>query len=261
MAKDIVQGNEARQRILRGLDKAAQTIAATLGPKGRNVVIEKSFGAPKITKDGVTVAKEIELSDKVENIGAQMLKEAANKSNDAAGDGTTTTIVIAREIAYRGIQAVTAGVNPQDLRRGIEKAAKLITKAIDAASKPVKSSEEIAHVATISANGDEEIGAKLAEAFEKVGRHGVVTVEEANKNEGLVTRIVEGMHFDRGYLSPYFITNSEKMKCEFENPYILIVDKKIDNLQQMLPILEAVMQSGKGLVIIAEDIEVKHLLL
>ena len=255
MAKIIIHGNEAREKILKGLDKAAKTIAATLGPKGRNVVLEKSFGAPKITKDGVTVAKEIELTGKLENIGAQMLKEAANKSNDAAGDGTTTTTVVAREIAYRGIQAVTAGMNPQDLRRGIEKAAKVVTKAIDAASKPVKSSEEIAHVATISANGDEEIGKKLAEAFEKVGRNGVVTVEEANKSEEFIARVVEGMHFDRGYLSPYFITNSEKMKCEFENPYILIVDKKIDNLQQMLPILESVMQSGKALLIIAEDVE------
>ena len=253
--KQILSGSEAREGILRGLLKAADTVGTTLGPKGRNVVIEKSFGAPKITKDGVTVAKEIELSDKYENLGAQMLKEAANKSNDNAGDGTTTTSVLAGQIAKEGIKAVTAGMNPMGIRRGIEQATKVVLEEIQKASKEVKTSAEIEQVATISANGDSDIGKKLAEAFEQVGRDGVVTVEEATKSDGFEAEVVEGMHFDRGYLSPYFITNSEKMICEFENPYILLVEKKIDNLQSMVPVLEAVAKEGKPLVIVAEDVE------
>ncbi|MCL4168984.1 UNVERIFIED_CONTAM: hypothetical protein GTU68_023155, partial [Idotea baltica] len=223
--------------------------------KGRNVVIEKSFGAPKITKDGVTVAKEIELADKYENLGAQMLKEAANKSNDTAGDGTTTTSVLAGQIAKEGIKAVTAGMNPMGIRRGIEQATQVVLDEIQNMSKEVKTTAEIEQVATISANGDSDIGKKLAEAFEKVGKDGVVTVEEANKSDSFEAEVVEGMHFDRGFLSPYFITNSEKMTCEFENPYILLVEKKVDNLQAMVPVLEAVSKAGKPLLIIAEDVE------
>lgn len=255
MAKHISSGSDARDRIVKGVIIAADTVAKTLGPKGRNVVIEQSFGAPKITKDGVTVAKSIELSDKYENLGAQMVKEAANKSNDNAGDGTTTTCVLTKELAREGIKAVTAGMNPMDLRRGMELATKTVLDAIQKMSRTVKSTAEIQQVATISANGDAEIGKNIAEAFAKVGKDGVVTVEEANKSEGFEAEVVEGMNFDRGYLSPYFITNSEKMSCEYDNPYILIFDKKISNLQQMLPVLEAVAQSGKALIIIAEDVE------
>jgi chaperonin GroEL len=254
-AKQILTGGEARNRILKGMILAADTVGSTLGPRGRNVAIEKSFGAPKVTKDGVTVAKDIELSDKYENLGAQMVREAASKANDNAGDGTTTTCVLTKELVREGVKAVTAGMNPMDLRRGMEQATKAVIEFIKKISKEVKTSAEIAQVATISANGDEEIGNKLAEAFEKVGKDGVVTVEEANKSEGFEAEVVEGMNFDRGYISPYFITNSEKMVCEYENPYILLVEKKVSNLQQMLPILEAVMQAGKPLVIIAEDVE------
>lgn len=254
-AKQIISGSEAREGILRGFLKASDTVGTTLGPKGRNVVIEKSFGAPKVTKDGVTVAKEIELADKYENLGAQLLKEAANKSNDNAGDGTTTTSVLAGQIAKEGIKAVTAGMNPMGIRRGIEKATKIVSEEIQKMSKEVSTSEEIEQVATISANGDSDIGKKLAEAFEKVGKDGVVTVEEANKSDGFEAEVVEGMHFDRGYLSPYFMTNSEKMTCEFENPYILLVEKKVDNLQSMVPVLESVAKAGKPLLIIAEDVE------
>jgi chaperonin GroEL len=253
--KQIITGSEARNRILAGMIKTADAVGSTLGPKGRNVVIEKSFGAPQITKDGVTVARSIQLSDKHENLGAQMLKEAANKANDNAGDGTTTTSVLTGAMVGAGVKSVMAGMNPMDLRRGMERAAKAVIEAIQSKSKAVKSSEEIAQVATISANGDKEIGTKLAEAFDRVGKDGVVTVEEANKSDSFEAEIVEGMHFDRGYVSPYFVTNTEKMIAEYEKPYILLVEKKVSNLQQILPILEGVVQSGNPLIIIAEDIE------
>ncbi len=254
-AKLILNGSDARNKVAQGVCIAADAVTVTLGPKGRNVVIEKSFGSPKITKDGVTVAKEIELSDRWENLGAQMLKDAASKANDNAGDGTTTTSALTKEMVVQGVKLVTAGMNPMDLRRGIEMAAKAMDAEIAKRSRPVKSNAEVAQVATIAANGDKEIGEKLAQAFEKVGRDGVVTVEEANKSDTFEVEVVEGMHFDRGYLSPYFITNSEKMVCEYENPYILLHEKKLTSLQQMLPVLEAVAQSGKPLIIIAEDIE------
>jgi len=254
-AKQIANGSDARSKILKGMILAADTVGATLGPRGRNVVIEKSFGAPKVTKDGVSVAKEISLSDPYENLGAKMLIEAANKANDNAGDGTTTTSVLTKELVIAGVKAVTAGMNPMDLRRGIELATKTVLESIKKRSQAVKTTAEIAQVATISANGDEEIGQKLAEAFEKVGKDGVVTVEEANKSEGFEAEVVEGMHFDRGFISPYFINNSEKMVCEYENPYILLVEKKVSSIQQILPVLEAVAQTGKALIIIAEDVE------
>lgn len=253
--KEILTGSEARNKILKGMILAADTVGATLGPKGRNVVLEKSYGAPKVTKDGVSVAKEIQLADRYENLGAQMLKEAANKANDNAGDGTTTTSVLTKDLVMAGVKAVTAGMNPMDLRRGMEQAAKAIVDHLEKTSKHIKTTEEIAQVATISANGDEEIGQKIAEAFSKVGKDGVVTVEEANKSDGFEAEVVEGMNFDRGYISPYFMTNSEKMTCEYESPFILLVEKKISNLQQILPVLEGVMQSGKPLVIVAEDVE------
>lgn len=253
--KEILTGSEARNRILKGMILAADTVGATLGPKGRNVVLEKSYGAPKVTKDGVSVAKEIQLADKYENLGAQMLKEAANKANDNAGDGTTTTSVLTKDLVIAGVKAVTAGMNPMDLRRGMEHAAKAVVEHLEKTSKHIKTTEEIAQVATISANGDEEIGQKIAEAFAKVGKDGVVTVEEANKSDGFEAEVVEGMNFDRGYISPYFMTNSEKMTCEYESPYILLVEKKVSNLQQILPVLEGVMQAGKPLVIVAEDVE------
>ena len=253
--KEILTGSEARNNILKGMILAADTVGATLGPKGRNVVLEKSYGAPKVTKDGVSVAKEIQLADRYENLGAQMLKEAANKANDNAGDGTTTTSVLTKDLVMAGVKAVTAGMNPMDLRRGMEQAAKAIVDHLEKTSKHIKTTEEIAQVATISANGDEEIGQKIAEAFSKVGKDGVVTVEEANKSDGFEAEVVEGMNFDRGYISPYFMTNSEKMTCEYESPFILLVEKKISNLQQILPVLEGVMQSGKPLVIVAEDVE------
>jgi len=254
-AKTINKGTSARDRLLKGIKIVSDTVGVTLGPRGRNVVIEKSFGAPKITKDGVSVAKEIELDDKVENLGAQILKEAANKTNDRAGDGTTTTIVLAESIAKEGVKAVTAGMNPMDLKRGIEAASEKVLAEIKKVSKNISSSEEISQVATISANGDADIGSKIAMAFEKVGKDGVITVEEANKSDAFEVEVVEGMNFDRGYISPYFVTNSEKMTCELEDTHILIFEKKISNLQQMVKLLEEVVQSSKPLLIIAEDIE------
>ena len=254
-AKKIDIGSKARDKLLIGIKSCADTVGRTLGPRGRNVIIEKSFGAPKITKDGVTVAKEIELEDRVENLGVQVLKEAANKTNDRAGDGTTTTIVLGEAIAREGVKSVAAGMNPMDLKRGIEAASEKILSEIKKASRNISSSAEIAQVATISANGDADIGTKIAKAFEKVGKDGVITVEEANKSDEFEVDIVEGMNFDRGYLSPYFVTNSEKMICELENPYILVFEKKISNIQQMLPLLESVVQSSKPLLIIAEDVE------
>ncbi len=253
--KDFLMRSEARRKILKGLEVATELVGVTMGPKGRNVIIEKSFGGPKITKDGVTVAKEIDLKDKYENLGAQLLKQAANKSNDNAGDGTTTASVLTGAMVREGVKYVEAGMNPMDLRRGMDIAAGAVIKNLLARSKSVQSSEEIAQVATISANGDKNIGSMLAEAFEKVGKEGVVTIEDGNKSDGFELEIVEGMHFDRGYLSPYFVTNSEKMLVEFEKPYILLVEKKISNLQQMLPVLEAIVQTGKPLLIIAEDVE------
>jgi chaperonin GroEL len=254
-SKQIITGSEARTQILKGVVLAADTIGATLGPRGRNVIIAQSFGSPKVTKDGVTVARSLEHKCSKQDIGIKLVKEGASKANDKAGDGTTTTSVLIKEMAVEGMKAVTSGMNPMDLRRGMELATRAVDEQIKKVSRPVKTSAEIAQVATISSNGDEEIGKKLAEAFEKVGKDGVVTVEEANKGEGFEADVVEGMHFDRGYISPYLITNPEKMVCEYEKPYILLVEKKVSNLQQILPVLEAVMQTGKPLVIIAEDVE------
>jgi len=254
-AKQITQGSKIRDKLLKGISKFANAVGITLGPKGRNVLIEKSFGAPKSTKDGVTVAKEIELEDRIENLGVSVLKEAANKSNDRAGDGTTTTTVLAHSIAVEGIKSVTAGMNPMDLKRGMLKAQEIVLNEIKSLSKNISSSKEIAQVATISANGDKDIGNKISKAFERVGKNGVITVEEASKSDEFEVEVVEGMNFDRGYLSPYFVTNSEKMICEFENSYILVFEKKITNIQQILPLLELVMQSSKPLLIIAEDVE------
>jgi len=253
-AKDVKFSRDAREGILRGVDILANAVKVTLGPKGRNVVIDKSFGAPRITKDGVTVAKEIELKDKFENMGAQMLKEVASKTNDLAGDGTTTATVLGQAIVREGMKSVAAGMNPMDLKRGIDLAVTKVVANLVARSKDVAGSAEIAQVGIISANGDKEVGEKIAEAMEKVGKEGVITVEEAKGLE-FELEVVEGMQFDRGYLSPYFITNPEKMSVELENPYILIHEKKLANLQAMLPILEAVVQSGRPLLIIAEDIE------
>jgi chaperonin GroEL len=253
-AKDVKFGREARERILAGVDILANAVKVTLGPKGRNVVIDKSFGAPRITKDGVTVAKEIELKDKFENMGAQMLREVASKTNDQAGDGTTTATVLAQAIVREGMTSVAAGMNPMDLKRGIDIAVLKVVEDLKARSKPVAGTAEIAQVGIISANGDREVGEKIAEAMEKVGKEGVITVEEA-KGIDFELDVVEGMQFDRGYLSPYFVTNAEKMIVELDNPYILIHEKKLSNLQAMLPILEAVVQSGRPLLIIAEDIE------
>lgn len=254
-AKTINKGTIARDKLLRGIKLASDIVSVTLGPRGRNVIIEKSFGSPKITKDGVSVAKEIELEDKIENLGVQVLKEAANKTNDRAGDGTTTTIVLGEAIAREGVKAVTAGINPMDLKRGIDAASDVVLKEIKKVSKNISSSEEIAQVATISSNGDVDIGKKISKAFEKVGKDGVITVEEANKSDVFEVDVVEGMNFDRGYISPYFVTNSEKMICELENSYVLVFEKKISNLQQMLKLLEEIVQSSKPLLIIAEDIE------
>ncbi|MBU2531937.1 MAG: chaperonin GroEL [Alphaproteobacteria bacterium] len=253
-AKDVKFAQDARDRMLRGVDTLANAVKVTLGPKGRNVIIEKSFGAPRTTKDGVTVAKEIELEDKFENMGAQMVREVASKTNDVAGDGTTTATVLAQAIVREGLKAVAAGMNPMDLKRGIDKATLHVVAEIGRKAKKVKSSEEIAQVGTISANGEKDIGRMIAEAMQRVGNEGVITVEEA---KGLETEldVVEGMQFDRGYLSPYFITNAEKMVAELEDPYILIHEKKLSNLQAMLPILEAVVQSSRPLLIIAEDVE------
>ncbi|MBB3347561.1 chaperonin GroEL [Sphingomonas sp. DT-51] len=253
-AKDVKFGRDARERILRGVDILADAVKVTLGPKGRNVVIDKSFGAPRITKDGVSVAKEIELKDKFENMGAQMVREVASKTNDIAGDGTTTATVLAQAIVREGMKSVAAGMNPMDLKRGIDLAVTKVVADLQARSKPVSGSQEVAQVGIISANGDREVGEKIAEAMEKVGKEGVITVEEAKGLE-FELDVVEGMQFDRGYLSPYFITNPEKMSVELNDPYILIHEKKLSSLQAMLPILEAVVQSGRPLLIIAEDIE------
>lgn len=253
-AKDVKFGRDARERILKGVDVLADAVKVTLGPKGRNVVIDKSFGAPRITKDGVSVAKEIELKDKFENMGAQMVREVASKTNDIAGDGTTTATVLAAAIVREGMKSVAAGMNPMDLKRGVDLAVAKVVADIQSRSKPVAGSSEIAQVGTISANGDKEVGEKIAEAMDKVGKEGVITVEEAKGLE-FELDVVEGMQFDRGYLSPYFITNPEKMTVELNDPYILIHEKKLSNLQAMLPILEAVVQSGRPLLIIAEDIE------
>ncbi len=253
-AKDVKFGRDARERILKGVDTLANAVKVTLGPKGRNVVLDKSFGAPRITKDGVTVAKEIELKDKFENMGAQMLREVASKTNDLAGDGTTTATVLAQSIVREGMKSVAAGMNPMDLKRGIDIAVGKVVANLQSRSKEVSGSSEIAQVGIISANGDREVGEKIAEAMEKVGKEGVITVEEAKGLE-FELDVVEGMQFDRGYLSPYFVTNAEKMIVELDNPYILIHEKKLSNLQAMLPILEAVVQSGRPLLIIAEDIE------
>ncbi|NKL53671.1 chaperonin GroEL [Rhizobium leguminosarum] len=253
-AKEIKFSTEAREKMLRGVDILANAVKATLGPKGRNVVIERSFGAPRITKDGVSVAKEIELEDKFENMGAQMVREVASKTSDVAGDGTTTATVLAQAIVKEGAKAVTSGMNPMDLKRGIDLAVGAIVAELKANARKISNNSEIAQVGTISANGDAEIGRFLAEAMERVGNDGVITVEEAKTAETEL-EVVEGMQFDRGYLSPYFVTNADKMRVEFEDPYILIHEKKLSNLQSMLPVLEAVVQSSKPLLIIAEDVE------
>ena len=253
-AKEVKFHTDARERMLRGVDVLANAVKVTLGPKGRNVVIDKSFGAPRITKDGVSVAKEIELEDKFENMGAQMLREVASKTNDLAGDGTTTATVLAQAIVKEGAKAVASGMNPMDLKRGIDLAVDAVVKELKTNARKITSNSEIAQVGTISANGDTEIGRYLAEAMEKVGNEGVITVEEAKTAETEL-EVVEGMQLDRGYLSPYFVTNQDKMRVELEDPYILIHEKKLSNLQAMLPVLEAVVQSGKPLVIIAEDVE------
>ena len=253
-AKDIEFGTDARAKMLKGVETLAKTVKVTLGPKGRNVILDKSYGAPKITKDGVSVAKEVELSDKFENMGAQLVKEVAQKTADKAGDGTTTATVLAEAIIKEGVKAVAAGMNPMDLKRGIDMAVEAVVADIKSRSVAIKTSEEIAQVGTISANGDRSIGEYLARAMEKVGNEGVITVEDA---KGLETEldVVEGMQFDRGYLSPYFITNAEKMVCEYENPFVLLYDQKVSNLQPLIPVLESIVQSGRALVIIAEDIE------
>jgi chaperonin GroEL len=253
-AKEVRFGPDARDRMLRGIDILANAVKVTLGPKGRNVVIDKSFGAPRITKDGVSVAKEIELEDKFENMGAQMVREVASKTNDTAGDGTTTATVLAQAIVKEGAKYVAAGMNPMDLKRGVDLAVIEAVKDIQKRAKKIKSSDEVAQVGTISANGDESIGNMIAKAMQKVGNEGVITVEEAKSLETELD-VVEGMQFDRGYLSPYFITNAEKMIAELDDPYILIHEKKISSLQPMLPVLEAVVQTGKPLLIIAEDVE------
>ena len=253
-AKEIKFSTDARDRMLRGVELLNNAVKVTLGPKGRNVVIDKAYGAPRITKDGVTVAKEIELADKFENMGAQMVREVASKTNDLAGDGTTTATVLAASILREGARLVAAGMNPMDLKRGIDLSVAAVVKEIQAQSKKVKSSGEIAQVGTIAANGDATVGAMIAKAMDKVGNDGVITVEEARTAETELD-VVEGMQFDRGYLSPYFVTNAEKMRVELEDPYILIHEKKLGNLQAMLPILEAVVQSGKPLLIISEDVE------
>jgi chaperonin GroEL len=253
-AKDVRHGGDARQRMMRGVDILAEAVRITLGPKGRNVILDKSYGAPRITKDGVTVAKEIELSDKFENMGVQMVREVASKTNDIAGDGTTTAIVLAQAIVREGGRAVSAGMNPMDLKRGVDKAVTALVEELKKRTKKITTQAETAQVGTISANGEADIGKMIAEAMQKVGNEGVITVEEA---KGMQTEldIVEGMQFDRGYMSPYFITNAEKMSVELEQPYILIHEKKLSGLQPLLPLLEAVAQSGRPLLIIAEDVE------
>jgi chaperonin GroEL len=253
-AKDVRFGTDARSRMVRGVDLLAEAVKVTLGPKGRNVLIDKSYGSPRLTKDGISVAKEIELSDKFENMGAQLVREVASKTNDLAGDGTTTAIVLAQAIVREGVKAVSAGLNPMDLKRGVDKAVTALVEELKKRSKKISTQAETAQVGTISANGEVEIGRMIAEAMQKVGNEGVITVEEA---KGISTEldVVEGMKFDRGYMSPYFITNAEKMTVELENPYILLNEKKLSNLQSILPVLEAVAQSGRPLLIIAEDVE------
>jgi chaperonin GroEL len=253
-AKDVYFASDARDRMLRGVNTLANAVKVTLGPKGRNVVIEKSFGAPRSTKDGVTVAKEIELTDRFENLGAQLIREVASKTNDKAGDGTTTATVLAQAIVTEGLKSVAAGMNPMDLKRGVDKAVAKVVEEIKATSKKVSANAEIAQVGTISANGDTEVGEMIAKAMEKVGNEGVITVEEA-KTADTELDVVEGMQFDRGYLSPYFITNAEKMEADLEEPLILLFEKKLSSLQPLLPVLEAVVQSGRPLLIIAEDVE------
>src|SRR5947207_9958693 len=253
-AKDVKFSSDARDRMLRGVEILANAVRVTLGPKGRNVVLDKSFGAPRITKDGVTVAKEIELEDKFENMGAQMVREVASKTSDIAGDGTTTATVLAAAIVKEGSKAVAAGMNPMDLKRGIDLAVENVVEELKKNSKKVTSNEEIAQVGTISANGDQEIGRFLAEAMKKVGNEGVITVEEAKSLETELD-VVEGMQFDHGYISPYFITNADKMRVEMEDPYILVYEKKLAALNELLPLLEAVVQAGKPLLIVAEDVE------
>ena len=253
-AKEVKFGNDARQKMLAGVNVLANAVKVTLGPKGRNVVLEKSFGGPTITKDGVSVAREIELEDKFENMGAQMVKEVASQTNDKAGDGTTTATVLAQAIVNEGLKAVAAGMNPMDLKRGIDKATTAVVEQLKAQSQPCADSKAIAQVGTISANSDATVGALIAEAMEKVGKEGVITVEEGKGFEDEL-EVVEGMQFDRGYLSPYFVNNSEKMTAELENPLILLVDKKVDNLQELIPVLENVAKSGRPLLIVAEDVE------
>ncbi|HEV7995815.1 MAG TPA: chaperonin GroEL, partial [Stellaceae bacterium] len=253
-AKEVRFHTDARDRMLRGVDILANAVKVTLGPKGRNVVLDKSYGAPRISKDGVTVAKEIELADKFENMGAQMVKEVASKTSDLAGDGTTTATVLAQAIVREGAKAVAAGMNPMDLKRGIDRAVEAVVKDIEKRSKKVSTNDEIAQVGTISANDDREIGRMIAEAMQKVGNEGVITVEEAKSLETELD-VVEGMQFDRGYISPYFVTNAEKMVAELDEPYILLNEKKLSNLQSLLPLLEAVVQSGKPLMIVSEDVE------
>jgi chaperonin GroEL len=253
-AKEVRFSTDARDKMLHGIDILANTVKVTLGPKGRNVVLDKSYGAPRISKDGVTVAKEIELADKFENMGAQMVREVASKTSDTAGDGTTTATVLAQAIVREGAKAVAAGMNPMDLKRGIDLAVEAVVADIKKRTKKIKTNEEIAQVGTISANGEREIGNMIAEAMEKVGNEGVITVEEA-KSLATELEVVEGMQFDRGYISPYFVTNAEKMVVELEDPYILLHEKKLSGLQAMLPLLEAVVQSGKPLLVVAEDIE------
>ena len=253
-AKEVKFSTDARNRMLRGIDVLADAVKTTLGPKGRNVVLDKSFGAPRITKDGVTVAKEIELEDKFENMGAQMVKEVASRTNDTAGDGTTTATILAQSIVHEGLKSVAAGMNPMDLKRGIDTAVEKIVSEIGKMSRPVKDSDEVAQVGTISANGESAIGTQIADAMQKVGNEGVITVEE-NKGLETETEVVEGMQFDRGYLSPYFITNADKMIADLEDCLILLHEKKLSSLQPMVPLLETVIQSGKPLLIIAEDVE------
>src|SRR6188474_1497641 len=253
-AKDVRFSTDARDKMLRGVEILADAVKVTLGPKGRNVVLDKSFGAPRITKDGVTVAKEIELADKFENMGAQMVREVASKTNDLAGDGTTTATVLAASILREGAKLVAAGMNPMDLKRGIDLAVAAVVKDIKARAKKVKSSDEIAQVGTIAANGDASIGEMIAGAMQKVGNEGVITVEEAKTAETEL-EVVEGMQFDRGYLSPYFVTNADKMRVELEEPYVLIHEKKLSHLNELLPVLEAVVQTSKPLLIISEDVE------
>jgi chaperonin GroEL len=253
-AKEVKFHSDARERMLRGVDILANAVKVTLGPKGRNVVLDKSFGAPRITKDGVTVAKEIELADKFENMGAQMVREVASKTSDQAGDGTTTATLLAQAIVREGTKAVAAGLNPMDLKRGVDLAVESVVSDLKSRSKKVSTNEEIAQVGTISANGERDIGEMIAKAMQKVGNEGVITVEEAKSLETELD-VVEGMQFDRGYISPYFVTNAEKMIAELENPYILIHEKKLPGLQVVLPLLESVVQSGRPLLIVAEDVE------